>query len=381
MKNKLLNLGVGLLFCLVLVTSCAPDYQTDFEVKTLEIANRDLSPIHFSIEGGQKEVKVETNVPLEMWKASSNSDWCKVTKNQDKVTISADQNDMYVTRRAVVTVAYGYQSYSIDVMQTGHEASISISDAIKNVTVNGGEVTFTVESNVVIDNISIPDTTTWVKMVGSVVENGTQKTLRFALEPSYAAKKRYSTITVQSSQDFSKVTTLVISQDPRIWGEPIPVLLTIDMLSANATEPNEGSLAALLDNDKATFYHTLWSATSPGGKPHYLQINLSAPLRFLRFEYDGRSNGNNGDPTRVGIWVSETGTAGDEGWTKATTITFTLRAGNGNHYVANEVANLGKPYKYIRFTPEARRNADPINSSGTNGWWYASNFFLYTFAE
>lgn len=384
-KNRLFFVILGMLLSIIGVHSCAPDYETEFEVKTLKVPDGDLAPIHFSIDGGQKNISVETNVLVENWRVESNADWCKVEKSSDKVIVSASKNDLYVTRIALVTISYGHQSYSIPVSQSGLQASILINGEtnsfVKEVAVNGGEISVAVESNVIIDNISIPDTTSWLKLSGPIIENGSQKTLKFKVEPSYASNIRYSTVIIQSSQDFSKITTFIVKQAERVWGTPIAVPLTIGMLSANATEPNEGSLAALLDNNKGTFYHTLWSGTSPGGKPHYLQINLNEPLRFLRFEYDGRNNANSGDPTRVGIWVSETGGNGDEGWTKASTITFTLRSGNGNHYVANEVANLGKPYKYIRFIPEARRNADPINSSGTNGWWYASNFFLYTFEE
>ena len=81
------------------------------------------------------------------------------------------------------------------------------------------------------------------------------------------------------------------------------------VLSANATEPSEGSLAALVDDNINTYYHTIWSGTSPNKQPHYLQINMSElPLQSLRFEYDGRNNGNGaGDVKRVGIWGSDNG--------------------------------------------------------------------------
>ena len=38
-----------------------------------------------------------------------------------------------------------------------------------------------------------------------------------------------------------------------------PIALTVDMFSANATEPSEGSLAALVDDNINTYYHTIWS--------------------------------------------------------------------------------------------------------------------------
>lgn len=383
MKNRLLNFGVGLLLVSTLIISCSPDYQTDFEVKTLEIDNRDLALINFAIEGGQKEIKVETNVPSDMWKASSNADWCNVEKRQDKVIVSANRNDMYVTRQALVTIAYGHQTYSIDVLQTGQQASILIdgetSGVIKVVAINGGEISVNVESNVVIDYISIPDTTTWVNLLELVNESGTQKTLRFAVDPSYDGMARYSTIILQSSQNFSKIASFIIKQQGLI-----PVPLTLDMLSANATQDGDGQgLPGLIDNNVNTFYHTLWSQASPGGKPHYVQIKLNEPLRFIRFDYKGRNGGNgSGDVSRVGIWVSETGGIADSEWSKAATITYNMELNTrGALYVGENMANLGKAYRYIRFIPEARRNADPIDPSGTNGWWNMADMFLYQFTE
>lgn len=383
MKNRLLNFGVGLLLVSTLIISCSPDYQTDFEVKTLEIDNRDLALINFAIEGGQKEIKVETNVPSDMWKASSNADWCNVEKRQDKVIVSANRNDMYVTRQALVTIAYGHQTYSIDVLQTGQQASILIdgetSGVIKVVAINGGEISVNVESNVVIDYISIPDTTTWVNLLEPVNESGTQKTLRFAVDPSYDGMARYSTIILQSSQNFSKIASFIIKQQGLI-----PVPLTLDMLSANATQDGDGQgLPGLIDNNVNTFYHTLWSQASPGGKPHYVQIKLNEPLRFIRFDYKGRNGGNgSGDVSRVGIWVSETGGIADSEWSKAATITYNMELNTrGALYVGENMANLGKAYRYIRFIPEARRNADPIDPSGTNGWWNMADMFLYQFTE
>ncbi|MCS2901663.1 discoidin domain-containing protein [Bacteroides thetaiotaomicron] len=121
------------------------------------------------------------------------------------------------------------------------------------------------------------------------------------------------------------------------------------MFSANATEPSEGSLAALVDDNINTYYHTIWSGTSPNKQPHYLQINMSElPLQSLRFEYDGRNNGNGaGDVKRVGIWGSDNNNT----WTLMGKETYTLPGSRGQHVEPNENIKAGKPYKYIRFIP------------------------------
>lgn len=151
--------------------------------------------------------------------------------------------------------------------------------------------------------------------------------------------------------------------------------LTLDMLSANATQPGEGSLAELIDGKINTYYHTLWSGASPNRQLHYLQIDMSElPLQSLRVEYDGRLDSNGaGDVKRAGIWGSDN----NQTWTLMGTQTYVLPNGRGQHVEPNENIKADKPYKYIRFTPEARRNADPIDPSGANGWWNMADIYLY----
>lgn len=388
-KNKILLFGlIGIVIGSFGVTSCAPDYETKFEEKTLEIANRDLAPIAFQIDGGKKDIRVETNVPVENWTVTSNADWCKIEKSTDKIVVSANKNDKHVTRVARITIAYGHQSYNIDVTQVGIESILLVDGKrkgiIKEIAAGGGELLVTVTSNLILDYVSIPDTAAWVELVSvSDTSDPTEKILKFNVEPSYASTPRYSTLILQSSHNFDYVTTFIIKQEQKEWGEPIPVPLTTGMLSANATQSGDGQgLPGLVDNNKNTFYHTLWSSASPGGKPHYVQINLDEPKRFLKFEYVSRNGGDGGgDVKRAGIWVSNTGTNNEADWEKAATITFNLPTGRGMRTSANETANLNGEYKYIRFIPEARRSADPINSSGTNGWWNMADMYLYSFTD
>ena len=125
MKNNILIFAlVGALIWMFSVTSCAPDYQTEFNVESLVIPDKGLSPIFFSIGGGEKAIDVVTNVPLANWTASSNSDWCIVKKQDGKVTVTAGNNDLFLTRIARVTIAYGHQTYSINVTQSGNEPQL-----------------------------------------------------------------------------------------------------------------------------------------------------------------------------------------------------------------------------------------------------------------
>lgn len=385
MKNKIIILGMFVAAMLTAnFTACAPDYETNFEEKKLVVPNRDLTPIAFTIEGGQKEIRVETNVSLDSWQAFSNADWCKVTRSEGKVAISVGKSEMYVTRNARITIKYGHQEYTIPVTQNSITSTLLIEGKqegyVKQAGVNGGELVVTATSNLKIDYITVPDVSSdWLSFISVTDVAGTDaKTLKFSLKPSYNTEERSAIILVQSSQNPALIATFTVTQAKRV---AMPIPLTVAMLSANATQSGDGGgLPALIDNDKNTYYHTLWSAVSPGGKPHYVQFNLNTAIQLFKIEYVSRNSGDGGgDVKRAGIWVSTTGGDTDAEWTKAGTMTFPLPTARGLRTSSNEMINFGQSYKYIRFVPEARRSADPLVSTGKVGWWNMADIYLYTF--
>lgn len=151
-------------------------------------------------------------------------------------------------------------------------------------------------------------------------------------------------------------------------GPVTEIPLTVDMLSTNAQEPHEGPIANCLDRDPNTFFHTVWSRTL--NELHYFQVNLSKAERAISFAYQGRHNNNVGDIKRVRIEGSNDG----ETWHDAKVHSFDpLPSGNGNILTSGRIL-FDNEYKKFRFTPLARRNADPIN----NSWFYFAEFFLYS---
>ena len=74
-----------------------------------------------------------------------------------------------------------------------------------------------------------------------------------------------------------------------ILGPKFP--LKADMLSSNAVEPREGSLANLLDGNVSTFFHSLWS--SKISEKHWLQVNLPESTSYFQFNYTNRQNNGN----------------------------------------------------------------------------------------
>ena len=232
MKKNILIIGLtGILGTFVALSSCGPDYETEFNVLTLTIPSESQAAVVFPLSGGEHEIEVETNVALDNWTVSSNAEWCKLQKQEGKVTVSADQNEGYKQRIAEVTIAYGHQSYSISVKQFGLEPVIDIpgltDDGMKAVDAKATSLSIQVNTNLNLDVITVPDTCNWVRFnepkelkakkgqKAVKAEDIVKKNLVFSLDQNTDTIVRYFTITLQSSQNYNCVGTFIIKQQPR----------------------------------------------------------------------------------------------------------------------------------------------------------------------
>lgn len=232
MKKNILIIGLtGILGTFVALSSCGPDYETEFNVLTLTIPSESQVAVVFLLSGGEHEIEVETNVALDNWTVSSNAEWCKLQKQEGKVTVSADQNEGYKQRIAEVTIAYGHQSYSISVKQFGLEPVIDIpgltDDGMKAVDAKATSLSIQVNTNLNLDVITVPDTCNWVRFnepkelkakkgqKAVKAEDIVKKNLVFSLDQNTDTIVRYCTITLQSSQNYNCVGTFIIKQQPR----------------------------------------------------------------------------------------------------------------------------------------------------------------------
>ena len=232
MKKNILIIGLtGILGTFVALSSCGPDYETEFNVLTLTIPSESQAAVVFPLSGGEHEIEVETNVALDNWTVSSNAEWCKLQKQEGKVTVSADQNEGYKQRIAEVTIAYGHQSYSISVKQFGLEPVIDIpgltDDGMKAVDAKATSHSIQVNTNLNLDVITVPDTCNWVRFnepkelkakkgqKAVKAEDIVKKNLVFSLDQNTDTIVRYCTITLQSSQNYNCVGTFIIKQQPR----------------------------------------------------------------------------------------------------------------------------------------------------------------------
>lgn len=82
--------------------------------------------------------------------------------------------------------------------------------------------------------------------------------------------------------------------------------LTVGMLSSNAVEPSEGSLANLLDGSVDSYFHSEY--TRGLTERHYLQTTFTEPVSAFGFTYTNRAPNGNAALYKFDIQVSTDGT-------------------------------------------------------------------------
>lgn len=75
----------------------------------------------------------------------------------------------------------------------------------------------------------------------------------------------------------------------------------------NAIQQTEGSLNNLLDNKYDTYFHSAWQAQYGANERHYLQAEVSQPVKEFSFYFKKRHNNNNNRPVDMTIQGSVDG--------------------------------------------------------------------------
>lgn len=157
-----------------------------------------------------------------------------------------------------------------------------------------------------------------------------------------------------------------------------PGLVTA-MTAANATEPTEGSEAALFDGNKTTYYHTLWSNTDPRDDYDWIQVDLGKEVQHLFIKMSQRHNNRNGNPSEISL-VTNDDIAGTV-WTD-TLLTDTViyqYTTNFGSVIDNTTAvkrvDLGKPVRHLRFV--VKQTKANQNKGGLGPCWHLSELRFY----
>ena len=144
-------------------------------------------------------------------------------------------------------------------------------------------------------------------------------------------------------------------------------------LSTNAQEPREGSLAALIDNDRSTFFHSTWSVASTDNARHFLQVDLKAAYKQITLKYSRREvKVDNSTPVTLHVYGTDTPDIADS-WTDLGTHTCTYAYDCGKTGILP--LDLGKGYRHVRLTVEA---TSQNSSSNGNLYFYWSELHAYS---
>ena len=155
-------------------------------------------------------------------------------------------------------------------------------------------------------------------------------------------------------------------------------LVTSDkQLSTNHLEPTEGSLAALLDANFSTFFHSTWSQQNPDGDYAWLQADLGIELSAFVMKYAKRSLSNAGNPTTIHVFASNDpgGTWIDQGYV---TCTYPYASTPGAHYVGVTTITFDGTYRHVRLVVEATEGG---GVSQGNLYFYWSEWRAYELAD
>lgn len=148
-------------------------------------------------------------------------------------------------------------------------------------------------------------------------------------------------------------------------------------LSSNAIEPQEGSLAALIDNNLTTYFHSTWSQNNTTGTYHYLQVDLNDAYKQIALKYSKRQvNEDNGSPVTLHIYATNT-PEDENSWTDLGNQTCAYDYDFGNTGLLP--LDFGDTaYRHIRLTVEKT-----TGNSQTNGnlFFYWSELHAYTRAS
>ncbi len=155
------------------------------------------------------------------------------------------------------------------------------------------------------------------------------------------------------------------------------LVTSASQLDCNHIEPTEGSLAALLDGNFSTFFHSTWSQPNPDGKYAYLQVDLGAQFKQVGITYAKRSTNNSGNPTKVRVYATNnpSGTWYDQGYIQCTyEYASMIGVFSVAGYSGCELITFKSPYRHMRLEVQETEGGGYGNG---NLYFYWSEFRAY----
>ena len=136
---------------------------------------------------------------------------------------------------------------------------------------------------------------------------------------------------------------------------------------------DKGGIAALIDGDPKTHFHTAWENVPTG--PHYFQVDLGEvkAIDNFCFEYQARKDGGDDFPSQFVI----KGSNNDSDYERISTVEFQMPNSasetNGKVFSSGNI-ECNKSYRYLRFEVT---NTKSYNGAGYRTYFHAAEFNLY----
>ena len=173
------------------------------------------------------------------------------------------------------------------------------------------------------------------------------------LEEVNAALATYNTEAQRIGEEFAACVTTAYSdgeatyaktQQPVLKADDTKLLTDVSQLSSNHVETTEGSLAALIDGNPSTFFHSSWS--NPGTDQHYLQIYLpeNTDTNFW-FEYTNRAGAVNDHIKEMVVYGCDD--ADNFEYNEVGDVVLPVNGAGESGTVGMKLGDT--PYKYYRF--------------------------------
>ena len=167
----------------------------------------------------------------------------------------------------------------------------------------------------------------------------------------------------------------VTSYKEASYTEKDGLITDASQLSSNAIDPTQGSLAALIDNDFTTFFHSACSQENLMDELHFLQIDLNDAYKQIALKYS-KQQVNDGSPVTLRIYATNT-PEDENSWTYLGNQTCTYDYDFGNTGLLP--LNFGDTaYRHIRLTVEETIGNTRVNDNLFFSW---SELHAYTRAS
>lgn len=147
-------------------------------------------------------------------------------------------------------------------------------------------------------------------------------------------------------------------------------------ITSNAQHPTEGSIAALIDGDPTTYFHSRYNETESVG-PHYLTIDLrdNAVSQFI-FRMTSRQSSYCDFPSDIRV-LATNDPSSDGNWVEVAHITEGVPSGAGVTYDSPAIT-MGETYRYLRFV--VLETISGRSNSATGSYFFTlSEFQIYNY--